>query len=70
MSWETYAMRITCMLLVLMLSACGGYKSSPSAGEQYSYVPTASGGGYMRDGFYDGGVNDPDQSARALSLPE
>lgn len=63
-------MRIACMLFVLMLSACGGYHSAPSTGEQTSSAPTASGGGYMRDGFYDGGVNDPDQSARALRLPE
>ncbi|MBC7907649.1 MAG: hypothetical protein H7Y60_13025 [Rhodospirillaceae bacterium] len=63
-------MRIVCMLLVLTLSACGGYHSSPSAGEQTSSAPTASGGSYMRDGFYDGGISDPDVGPRGMRLPE
>lgn len=60
-------MRITLMLLVLTLSACNGYHSSPSAGEQSSYAPV---GGYLRDGFYDGGIYDPDLTSRAMRLPE
>lgn len=59
-------MRITCLLMVVMLSACGGYKSAPGAGEQASYAP----GSYGQDGFYDGGINDPDMTAPVLRLPE
>jgi hypothetical protein len=66
-------MRLGCVLLVLVLSACGGYRSNPGAGEQMSYsnpAPTASGGSYMRDGHYDGGIMDPDLTPRAMGLPE
>lgn len=63
-------MRIAAIMLVLVLSACGGYHSAPGAGEQNAYVPSASGGSYSRDGFYDGGVNDPDLTSRAIPLPE
>jgi len=66
-------MRLGCVLLVLVLSACGGYHSNPGAGEQMSSSsigPTASGGSYARDGHYDGGIMDPDLTPRALGLPE
>lgn len=64
-------MRAAAVLLVLLLSACAGYHSAPSSGELSALPPpTASGGDYMRDGFYDGGVNDPDLNARAMWLPE
>ena len=66
-------MRFGMVLLLLSLSACGGYHTNPGAGEQMSYSslpPTASGGSYARDGAYDGGVFDPDMTPRAMELPE
>jgi hypothetical protein len=48
------------ILSVLVLSACSGYRSNPGDGELGFGPPTASGGSYQRDGFYDGGAFDLD----------
>lgn len=57
------------MALVVMLSACGGYHSTPSAGEQNAGLP-AQGNDATRDGFYDGGVFDPDLTRPGVRLAE
>lgn len=62
-------MRFLPMILAVLLSACGGYHSSPSAGEQNAGLPP-QGNDATRDGFYDGGIFDPDLTPRGMSLPE
>jgi hypothetical protein len=57
------------MLLLPLLAGCAGYHSSPGAGEQSAAYP-APGTDASRDGFYDGGIYDPDQFPRAMRLPE
>jgi hypothetical protein len=63
-------MRIVPFVLVLLLTGCGGFHSAPGAGEQSATLPPAMGNDALRDGFYDGGIYDPDQSPRAMRLPE
>ncbi|HLO76033.1 MAG TPA: hypothetical protein VK196_06210 [Magnetospirillum sp.] len=56
---------------LLLLTACAPSRGLPDPAETARLPPpTASGGNYMRDGFYDGGIDDPDQTPRAMALPE
>jgi hypothetical protein len=51
------------VLSLLVLSACSGYRSNPGDSGMGFGPPTASGGTYQRDGFYDGGAFDLDVSS-------
>ncbi|MGE5476272.1 MAG: hypothetical protein ACM3Q1_06430 [Bacteroidales bacterium] len=62
-------MRIMSVVIVLSLSACGGTYSSGWIGDQSAAAP-AMGNDARRDGFYDGGVFDPDLTRRDLPVPE
>lgn len=57
------------MVVVLALSACAASYSSMDPGEQSAARP-ALGNDAARDGFYDGGIFDPDWTRRNLALPE
>lgn len=61
---------IALVLVSLMLTGCGGYHTAPDAGEQAATLPPAIGNDAVRDGFYDGGVYDPDLSQRDMRLPQ
>lgn len=57
------------MIMVLLVSACVDASWSPGVTEQNAQLP-AMGNDAQRDGFYDGGVFDPDLTRRTLPLPE
>ncbi|MCR6630592.1 MAG: hypothetical protein NVV74_11380 [Magnetospirillum sp.] len=64
-------MRLLALVLLLLLPACGGYRSAPVTGsEQSAVLPPGTGNDATRDGFYDGGIYDPDLTRRVLRLPE
>ena len=50
---------LACLILAALLSACAGYHTTPDVGEQAAELPS-QGNDARRDGFYDGGVFDPD----------
>lgn len=65
-------MRAASLVLLLLLSACAGtYASLSSSGvnEQTAGMPS-TGSDAQRDGFYDGGIYDPDLTRRNLPLSE
>lgn len=63
-------MRMLPFVLVLLgLSACVDAYWSPGVSEQSAQMP-AMGNDAQRDGFYDGGIYDPDLTRRNLPLPE
>lgn len=62
-------MRLASLVLLLLLSACHGTYSSGGMGPQAADLPV-SGNDATRDGFYDGGVFDPDLTRRDIQVPE
>lgn len=62
-------MRLASLIMLLLLSACGGVHSSAGSGPQNAELP-AVGTDASRDGFYDGGVFDPDLTRRNLPVDE
>lgn len=63
-------MRLASFVVLMLLSACGGTVSPSGMAGQTAAVPDSSGGDTRRDGFYDGGVFDPDLTRRNLPVPE
>lgn len=59
-------MRQVSLVLMLLLSACAG---SADMGSQTARVEVP-GNDAQRDGFYDGGIFDPDLTRGKLPLPE
>lgn len=65
-------MRCASLVVLLLLSACSGTyssMSSPGVSQQTAESP-ASGSDARRDGFYDGGIYDPDLTRRNLPLSQ
>lgn len=66
-------MRSLPMVLIVswLLAGCAGYHSRPDdPGLAYEAPPPGSATQTVPDGFYDGGIDDPDLSPRAMALPE
>lgn len=63
-------MRLASLAVLLLLAACAGTYSSAGIGDQNAQVPPSMGNDAQRDGFYDGGIYDPDLTRRNLPLPE
>lgn len=63
-------MRLASLVVLLLLSACAGTYSSMDVGDQNAQAMPSMGNDAQRDGFYDGGIYDPDLTRRNLPLPE
>lgn len=64
------AMRYLPLVVVLLLCGCASAESGTATWPEMSEARPAMGNDATRDGFYDGGVFDPDLTRRDLPVAE